>query len=120
LLGTTYGGNGQTTFGLPNLDGRVPIHFGDGFTQGQVVGEATHTLTISEMPAHNHIMGAYSQNASGQVAVPTNNVYGDTGNVTNLNAYSTNNPGPAMNPSVISTYGGTHAHPNQQAYLVFN
>jgi microcystin-dependent protein len=120
LLGTTYGGNGQTTFGLPNLDGRVPIHFGDGFTQGQVVGEATHTLTISEMPAHNHIMGAYSQNASGQVAVPTNNVYGDTGNVTNLNAYSTNNPGPAMNPAVISNYGGSQAHPNQQPYLVLN
>ena len=51
LLGTTYGGNGQTTFGLPNLQGRVPIHVGGGNPQGQMIGEAAHTLTVAEMPA---------------------------------------------------------------------
>src|SRR5690242_1282450 len=54
LLGTTYGGNGQTTFALPDLRGRAPIHVGSGFTQGQAGGEEFHTLTINELPAHEH------------------------------------------------------------------
>src|SRR4051794_14224315 len=55
LLGTTYGGNGQTTFALPNLQGRVPLHVGSGFTQGQAAGEENHTLIVQELPAHTHI-----------------------------------------------------------------
>src|SRR5215471_6540398 len=58
LFGTTYGGNGQTTFGLPNLQARVPISFGNSFTLGQLGGEAAHTLNISELAAHSHIMNA--------------------------------------------------------------
>src|SRR3954468_937159 len=54
LLGTTYGGNGQTTFALPNLQGRVPIHMGNGHNLGQAGGETAHTLTISEIPTHTH------------------------------------------------------------------
>ena len=54
LLGTTYGGNGQTTFALPNLQGRIPMHVGTGFTLGQAGGEAAHTLTLAETPAHLH------------------------------------------------------------------
>ena len=64
LLGTMYGGNGQTTFALPNLQGRVPIHVGGAFTQGESGGEAAHTLTLSEMPAHNHMVSASSAPAS--------------------------------------------------------
>src|SRR5512133_1795018 len=60
LLGTTYGGNGQTTFALPNLQGRVPIHMGDGHTLGEAGGQTAHTLTISEMPTHAHFLNAAS------------------------------------------------------------
>src|SRR6266513_1137379 len=58
LLETTYGGNGQTTFALPDLRGQTPIHFGSGFTRGQAGGQEAHTLTQSEMPAHNHFVNA--------------------------------------------------------------
>src|SRR5881394_3512348 len=58
LLGTTFGGNGQTTFALPDLRGRVPLHTGQGFLLGQAAGEPNHTLTQSEMPAHNHFVQA--------------------------------------------------------------
>ncbi len=75
---------------------------------------------MSEMPAHNHLMGAYSKNSSGQVAAPNGNVYGDTGNVTNLNAYSTNPPTIPMAPGVISTVGGSQPHANDQPFLTLN
>ena len=54
LLGTTYGGNGQTTFALPDLRGRVPIHVGSGHTLGEVGGEQAHTLSVAELPVHTH------------------------------------------------------------------
>src|SRR5215216_4510790 len=60
LLGTMYGGNGQTTFALPDLRGRTPMHTGSGFTQGERGGEEAHTLTSSEMPAHSHFVQASS------------------------------------------------------------
>src|ERR671931_375147 len=69
ILGTTYGGNGQTTFALPNLQGRTPIHTGQGFTLGEVTGETAHTLTLSEMPAHNHILQGVP--ANGDTPIPT-------------------------------------------------
>src|SRR2546430_2272768 len=56
LLGTTYGGNGQTTFALPNMQGSVPIHMGSGFTIGERAGEQTHTVNLGDMPAHNHFV----------------------------------------------------------------
>src|ERR1043165_1589131 len=58
LLGTTYGGNGQTDFALPDLRGRVPLHIGNGHTQGEAAGEYAHTLTLSEMPQHLHLVNA--------------------------------------------------------------
>src|SRR4051812_36501776 len=68
LLGTTYGGNGQTNFALPNLQGRVPVHNGNGHTQGEAAGEFAHTVTMSEMPQHIHFVNASSA-ASGGNAV---------------------------------------------------
>jgi microcystin-dependent protein len=118
LLGTTYGGDGRVTFGLPNLQGRIPAHFGKGFTQGGVLGETAHTLTISEMPAHNHIMAASSQAGGG--AAPNGAIYADVATVTGFNAYSTAGPGPAMNPGVIPAVGGSQPHLNAQPFLVLN
>src|SRR5712691_816603 len=56
LLGTTYGGDGRVNFALPNLQGQVPVHTGNGFTLGQAAGEVSHTLTTPEMTAHNHLL----------------------------------------------------------------
>src|SRR5580700_4945276 len=67
LLGTTYGGDGRVNFGLPNLQGRVPIHMGSGFTLGQLAGEVAHTVTISEMPQHVHTMQATATIATANV-----------------------------------------------------
>src|SRR4051794_40203128 len=62
LLGTTYGGNGQTTFALPDLRGRVPLHRGGGWTLGQAAGQEAHTVTVSEMPQHTHLVNASNSN----------------------------------------------------------
>src|SRR4051794_37440822 len=73
ILGTTYGGNGRTDFALPNLQGRCPNHVGNGFARGQTGGETSHTLLVSEMPAHTHGVLAYSANAN--AAVTANNTW---------------------------------------------
>src|SRR5436853_4477148 len=72
LLGTTYGGNGQTNFALPDLQGRVPTHEGDGLTLGERGGEQAHTLSISELPQHTHVARASTTN--GDTAFAANNV----------------------------------------------
>ena len=114
LLGTTYGGNGQTTFGLPDLRGRVPLHVGQGIAQGQVGGETAHTLSISEMPAHNHTVSARSDAAnSGTV---TNNLWADGGK----GLYSQSAPDSAMLPATIGPVGGSQPHNNLSPYLVLN
>src|SRR5262249_17296926 len=64
LLGTTYGGNGQTTFGLPNLQGRTPIHMGSGHTLGEQAGEQAHTLSIAELPTHTHTLNGSTNTAT--------------------------------------------------------
>src|SRR5258707_8107638 len=74
LLGTTYGGDGRVNFGLPNLQGRTPIHMGGGHTLGELGGEQAHTLSISEIPTHVHIASASPTN--GDTVVPTGNYLG--------------------------------------------
>ena len=114
LLGTTYGGNGQTTFALPNLQGRVPIHAGNGFTLGQVGGEVTHTLLTSEMPSHTHVPQASS--GSPNASTPANNFWaGNTG----FAAYSGTHS-ETMLPGAISNTGGNQPHENESPYLVVN
>src|SRR3954470_9889584 len=78
LLGTMYGGNGQTTFALPDMRGRAPIHLGSGFTQGQVGGEAAHTVTLQELPQHIHFFQGTTNDAN--QPAPTNNLLGTTAN----------------------------------------
>src|SRR5438309_5263806 len=115
LLGTTYGGNGQTNFGLPDLRDRVPIHVGNGHTLGERAGEAAHTLSISELPTLVHQAQAAATDADG--AIPTglllagwNNGYVAPagGNLVSLNSTS------------LASVGGSQAHENQQPYLTLN
>ena len=77
LLGTTYGGDGRTTFGLPDLRGRVPLHVGTGNQLGRKAGEETHTLTEREMPSHTHVVNG--TNNSGSETNPTDALHATTG-----------------------------------------
>jgi microcystin-dependent protein len=115
LFGTMYGGNGQTTFALPNLRGQVPIHFGSGFTQGQSGGETAHTVTTVEMPAHTHVAQGTSTNAD--TPVPTSNFLGAANNM-----YAPANAGgiTTLEPSSISNVGGSQPHENMQPYLTIS
>jgi len=115
LLGTMYGGNGQTTFALPDFRGKVPIHIGAGFIQGQTGGEAAHTVTISEMPAHTHTAQGYSQN--GDQFVPTGNIMGT---VNGLYAGPGAGSKVSLAPGTIGNVGGSQPHNNMQPYLVLN
>jgi microcystin-dependent protein len=116
LLGTTYGGNGQTTFALPNLQGCVAIHQGAGFVMGQTGGEQSHTLTANEMPTHTHLVNANNNPANTdnpQGAFPADTAAAGGNSYSNaLNA--------AMNPEMLSAAGGGQPHNNLQPYLVLN
>lgn len=113
LLGTTYGGNGQTTFALPNLQGRVPIHFGSGHSLGELGGQQAHTLTIPELPTHMH--QAQASPANGNTPIPTNGVLAA---VNNLYGSATNLT--ALSPATITNAGGSQAHLNMQPFLALN
>jgi len=113
LLGTTYGGNGQTTFALPDLQTRMPIHMGNGQTLGERGGEQAHTLTQTEMPLHTHAAVGTSSNAdsplpSGNLLGAANNMYGPATNLTSLE------------PTTIAPQGGGQPHDNMQPYLALN
>ena len=114
LLGTTYGGNGQTTFALPNLQGRTPLHVGAGFILGQSSGEEVHTLISSEMPAHTHAAVA-SSNTADQTS-PANNYWAVSGSYT---AYA-GSPNETMAPQAVGPAGGSQPHANLSPYLVLN
>jgi microcystin-dependent protein len=121
LVGTTYGGNGQTTFGLPDLRSRIPLHFGVGHTQGERGGEENHTLNISEVPAHTHQMVATSNQAD--ATKPTGHLLGATVSPNTgptLTIYGGASNLVAMSPQIIQNAGGSQPHTNQQPYLVLN
>lgn len=119
LLGTTYGGNGQTTFALPDLRGRVPIHFDNSHDLGERAGQEFHTVTISEMPAHNHLVNIYdNSNVDSNVTSPVGAFYARTADASTL--YSSGNANSAMNAAVIGNTGGSQPHENRQPFLALN
>jgi microcystin-dependent protein len=113
ILGTTYGGDGRVNFALPNLQGRSPLHVGNGIVLGEQGGETSHTLNISELPAHNHVPAA--TNTAPTVSDPTGNLWATNPN----NSYS-NTGGSSMNPACITPTGGSQPHENMSPYLVLN
>ena len=118
LLGTTYGGNGQTTFALPNLRGRVPIHVGNGHIQGEAGGQEAHTLTQSELPQHTHFAMGTNNNATQASPNPnaSSNAYARAGN----QMYGTVGNLVAMSSLMVGSVGGSQAHENRQPFLVLN
>jgi|SRR3954451_19282703 microcystin-dependent protein len=112
LLGTQFGGNGQTTFALPDLRDRVPVHLGGWMTSvGQRGGEAAHTLTANELPQHTHMVGASSSSAGGSPS-PTGGVLGAIGDGYHAPASTV-----ALRAGTIANVGGSQAHTNQQPFL---
>jgi len=114
LIGTTYGGDGQSTFALPDLRGRLPIHQGNGFTLAETGGAEEITLTVSQIPAHTHpYLGTINPD---NVGAPTAAVVGQiSGGAVKL--FSGVNPTAAMAASSISAIGGSQPHSNFQPYL---
>jgi len=114
LIGTTYGGDGQTTFALPNLQSRVPVHVGPGFALGETGGTETVTLTTSQIPAHSHVPQC-NPNAGSQ-ADPTNSVWAVSGS----NIYTDAAPNVTMDPTALGSAGGSQPHDNMIPFLVIN
>lgn len=121
LLGTTYGGNGQVNFALPDLRGRAPMHEGDGFTLGERGGQESHTLTITEMPTHAHSFTAKAPNdGSANVATPNGNFLSNSAPA-EIYSNGTGNPGlTTLSPGAISSVGGSQPHNNLAPSLVLN
>jgi microcystin-dependent protein len=112
LIGTTYGGDGQSTFALPDLRGRIPIHFGNGFTLAETGGAEEITLTVPQIPAHTHPFLASTATSTG--SNPQNNV--NDQNVT-IQIYTQGSSSDNLNPGAVTSTGGSQPHTNFQPYL---
>ena len=120
LLGTTFGGNGQTTFALPDLRGRTPIHVGEKHTLGEKAGEQAHTLTIQELPTHTHVLQASSTQADQATLVtPPNNTPNILATVTG-NQYAPPASLTTLTPGTVTNVGGSQAHLNMQPFIALN
>jgi len=118
LLGTTYGGDGRVNFGLPNLQGRAPVHagadpFGNVYTQGQTGGQAAVALAPGQMPQHTH--QAQADSAVASIASPAGNIWADSAS----DPYSASGNA-VMNPVSVQQQGGNQTHNNMPPYLVLN
>lgn len=114
LIGTTYGGDGQTTFALPDLRGRLPVHQGGGFTIGQTGGAEQVTLTTNQVPAHGHAISATS--TDGTSADPTNATWGES----DARTYSTSAPDATMHASALGAAGSGQPHDNMMPFATLN
>ena len=112
LLGTTYGGDGQSTFALPDLRGRLPLHQGNGFTLAETGGAEEITLTVSQIPAHSHpLLGATS---NGSQTTVSNNVLASS---TLVKLYANETADAPLAATSVSSVGGSQPHTNFQPYL---
>jgi microcystin-dependent protein len=113
LLGTTYGGNGQTNFALPNLRGRVPIHRGNGHTLGEAAGSTATTVNIQQLPQHIHAQqatngAANASDPTGAIFAEVSGMYGPPSSLTTLS------------PETVGSVGGSQPHNNMMPYLTLN
>jgi microcystin-dependent protein len=117
LIGTTYGGDGQSTFALPDLRGRIPLHQGNGFILAETGGAEEITLTVQQIPAHSHPALASSASATSTVAggfVPARTT------VAAVFPYGTDAPTQVLSPQSVTPVGGSQPHTNFQPYLCVN
>ena len=112
LIGTTYGGDGQATFGLPDLRGRLPIHQGNGFNLAENGGAEQVTLTTNQIPSHSHPMQAST--GPGNTNTPVGHLIGESGAVKVLIQEQTS---ANLNPAAVASVGGSQPHENFQPYL---
>jgi microcystin-dependent protein len=112
LIGTTYGGDGESTFALPDLRGRIPIHQGNGFILAETGGAEEITLTVNQISAHSHPLVASTDVA--QNTSPSGKVVGQTGGAL---LYIQDVPDTNMNPLAVTSVGGSQPHTNFQPYL---
>ncbi|MGN6809839.1 MAG: phage tail protein [Thermomicrobiales bacterium] len=117
LIGTTYGGDGQSTFALPDLRGRIPVHQGNGFILAETGGAEEITLTVSQIPAHGHaLLATLNQAVQNQPSnallaqMPTQNAF----------PYGADNPLAQLNANSVTSVGGSQPHTNFQPYLCIN
>ena len=114
LIGTTYGGDGESTFALPDLRGRLPVHQGSGMSVGEMGGVEEVTLTLQQIPAHTHpLLGSGGTATTND---PGNNVFA-TSTGSTIFPYGTDQPPTTLNPSTIGPVGGSQPHTNFQPYL---
>jgi microcystin-dependent protein len=115
LIGTTYGGDGEETFNLPNLSGRLPLHQGSGYVIGQMAGVEEVTLTTQQIASHSHPFMATTN--IGGASAPGNNVLAQS---STIKVYSAIAPTVALGPSSMTPTGGSQPHSNLQPYLCIN
>lgn len=118
LLGTTFGGDGRVNFALPDLRSRVPIHTGNGHTLGERGGEQAHTLSIAELPTHNHPVNAYSGDVNSNATSPSGAFYAPAADGSTL--YFSGSADNTMNSGVVGNAGGSQAHLNMQPFLTLS
>jgi microcystin-dependent protein len=114
LIGTTYGGDGESTFALPDLRGRIPIHQGNGFILAETGGAEEVTLTVNQIPSHNHALLATGNTATG--SAPAGQVAAASTGAT-ISPYGTDAPKTTLSPQMLTPVGGSQPHNNFQPYL---
>ena len=114
LIGTTYGGDGESTFALPDLRGRIPLHQGNGLILAETGGAEEITLTVNQIAAHSHPLLASGNNAS--TAAPASSVLA-TVPTFGIRPYGSDNPKTTLNASAVGPIGGSQPHTNFQPYL---